>query len=549
MLPTSLAFAWLHWRKHRWGHMAVLGYLLVAGILSALLAPRTTPEVAGGIIGPITLPLVALGVYLPVVFCYGVEAQVGGRESCFPSEMFRLPVSTGALVRWPMVWGAAAAALLWLAAARFIIMPWVWIWGAEVPLWWPALLATAGLAWVQALLWAPFGLRWLRVILIVIFVPGMIVVAESSVLSGASEASLVGLFGSLTLAGWGLGYAGVRHGRRGDVPNWDGILHPLRQLVRGMPRRRQVAWQFASAGAAQTWFEFRRTGKSLPIMTALVLPFVLLFLGFGANPVIPTAQTLVSALLLPVFLAGMAGTMVSSKNPWVKDYYGVAPFTATLPVSTAGLLAAKLRGAARSTLVTWAIVIVTTTLAVVVTGNQEEVAGWWQQALNEHHPFRIVAGIAGTLALLMVFTWKRLFDSLFLGLTGRKWVIQVSLIVGAFVFCVLCAVGGWIHNHAETWETFRAMLPWLLALLIACRLLAASWVVRKAIRRRLLDEKTVLCWLVAWLLLAVALFGLLACVVPTEVVPLHYVAFAVVLSLPMTRLAASPLVLAWNRHR
>jgi hypothetical protein len=55
--------------------------------------------------------------------------------------------------------------------------------------------------------------------------------------------------------------------------------------------------------------------------------------------------------------------------------------------------------------------------------------------------------------------------------------------------------------------------------------------------------------LIAWLLLASALFGLLACAVPTDVVPLHYLAFVVMLSLPMTRLSASPLVLAWNRHR
>jgi hypothetical protein len=527
--------------------MAVLAYLLTAGILSAALAPRTAPDVASGIFAPMTLPLVGLAIYVSTVFGYGVEAHVGGRESCFPSEMFRLPVSTGALVRWPMLWGAATAALLWLAAACFIIRPWLRLWGADVPLWWPALLFTAGLAWVQALLWAPFGLRWLRVILIVLMVPGMIVLAEFSVLGGAPEAALVGLFASLTLCAWTVGYVGIRYARRGDVPNWEGMFRPLRQLVRRLPGR--VAPGFASAGAAQAWFEFRRTGKSLPIMTALVLPFVLLFLCFGANPVIPTAQTLISALLLPLFLAGMAGTMVSGKNPWVKDYYGVAPFTATLPVSAAGLMAGKLRAAAKSALIAWAIVMVATPLAVVVTGNQEEVAGWWQRALEEHHPLKIAAGMAGAAILLVVVTWKRLVDALFLGLTGRKWVIQLSLIAGAIVFCVFCAVGVWIHRHPEYWENIRTVLPWVLGLLILCRLFVASWALHNVVRRHLMEGKTVRRWLIAWLLVAAALFGLLAYAVPTEIVPLHYVAFAVVLSLPMTRLAASPLVLAWNRHR
>ena len=46
-----------------------------------------------------------------------------------------------------------------------------------------------------------------------------------------------------------------------------------------------------------------------------------------------------------------------------------------------------------------------------------------------------------------------------------------------------------------------------------------------------------------------ALFAMLAWVLPAEKVPRYYIAFAVALVLPMARLAAAPLVLAWNRHR
>ena len=51
-------------------------------------------------------------------------------------------------------------------------------------------------------------------------------------------------------------------------------------------------------------------------------------------------------LAVPVFVAGLAGTTVSGKNPWVKDYYGVAPSTATLPMSTGELVGAKLTAGA-----------------------------------------------------------------------------------------------------------------------------------------------------------------------------------------------------------
>ena len=69
------------------------------------------------------------------------------------------------------------------------------------------------------------------------------------------------------------------------------------------------------------------------------------------------------------------------------------------------------------------------------------------------------------------------------------------------------------------------------------------------LQQGLLEPRTALRWLAVWLLLAAALIGLLVWILPTDVVPWYYSAFAVLFVLPMARLAASPLVLAWNRHR
>jgi len=59
---------------------------------------------------------------------------------------------------------------------------------------------------------------------------------------------------------------------------------------------------------------------------------------------------------------------VSGNHPWVKDYYGVAPFTATLPMTTLGLVGAKLKAAALSTLAAWGVLVVLVSAAVVLTG-------------------------------------------------------------------------------------------------------------------------------------------------------------------------------------
>jgi hypothetical protein len=284
-------------------------------------------------------------------------------------------------------------------------------------------------------------------------------------------------------------------------------------------------------------------------MTALVLPLVLMPLLFGPNDVIPTARTLLSALAVPVFLAGLAGTTVSGKHPWVKDYYGVAGFSATLPVATAGMVAAKLKAAAWSTLAAWTLIALTVPPAVLLTGNGADVAGWWRQATQEHDPLRVIVAITAVAALLIVWTWKRVVDSLLLGLTGRKWVIQGAIITGMAGLFFLMLVAAWIYRHPDSHETVKAAAPWLLGLLFLSRLLAASWALRRCVRQHLVAARTARACVAAWLLLASLLITLLAWSLPAGLVPFHYLALAVVCVFPLSHLALTPLALAWNRHR
>ena len=102
--------------------------------------------------------------YFLAVFSFGFAGDLAGRQSIYPARIFTLPVTSGALAGWPMLYGTAAMAILWLAT-RFLA---VWPSGLEVPLFWPALLAAVFLAWVQALAWMPYALPGLRVIVTVL---------------------------------------------------------------------------------------------------------------------------------------------------------------------------------------------------------------------------------------------------------------------------------------------------------------------------------------------------------------------------------------------
>ena len=350
MLAHSLAFTWLLWRRQHWAILGNIGYLLVFAVGSAYC---NVPWAAEMMVGLAVIGLCRPAFFVLTVFTFGLEgSDLLARDSCFPASLFRLPVRTGSLVVWPLAVGAAAVVVVWLVSAWLIFRPCVAVLdGGTVPLWWPALFATAALAWFQALLWFPFGLRWLRVFLLTALIAGLIAACVCSARSGISEGLLVTAFAGLTLAAWVLGYLGVRHGRRGDVPNWELTLWPFRKLVQSWPQRRIL---FLSAAQAQVWNEWRRGGNSLPFMTGLVLPFGLWPLGFGKNDAISTEQTLLSALAFPVLLAGMFG-MRSGITGGIKHHIGFGSFIATLPMSTADMVGAMLRVAARSTVVTWAI--------------------------------------------------------------------------------------------------------------------------------------------------------------------------------------------------
>jgi hypothetical protein len=559
MLPTSLALAWLMWRRFRPGLLIVLGLLLGEAVLSAVLPPYCSIDVAQvAVFVVLCLTMPPSVMYLLVVFCHGAEGtDVLARESCLPPGLFRLPVHTGSLVVWPMVYGAAVAVLMWLFTAWFILRPWLALLGDSVPLLWPAMVATASLAWIQALLWTPFGLRGLRLLLLSALPLGLIAAPGISVYinrywqgdrtAGISEGYVAAMYAGLTLVAWPLSYAGVKHARHGDVPDWGGLLKRLRLLARWLPPRQTL---FVSAARAQAWFEWRLTGHTLATMTSLVLPFSLMPLLLARNDFIPTGQTLLSALALPVLLAGLAGGWPGTgRNRWVQDKSGMMPFIATLPMSTADLIGAMLKAAAWSTLAAWAVVVLIVSSAVMLTGHFDEVEEWWQQLNRVHSPAEIAAGIVAITVWLLVWTWKRKVDSLYLSLPGRGWVTGSIALVCLPGSLGLWFVAGWIYRHPEIRDTIPTVLPTLLGVVVLCRLLLAAWALQQALRQGLLQPQTVARWAAGWVLLASVLFGLFAWAVPPELVPRYYLAYGVLFALPMARLAAAPLTLAWNRHR
>ena len=146
MKTPALAIGWTIWRRHRWGLIATAACVAITAAASAGVRAFCDPGDALQMCAMLVMPLFACALYLASVFAHGFDTDLVTAGTAFPSRMFTLPVRTGALAGWPMAYGAAALALLWLVIAGLILRPA----GLDVPLWWPALMAAAVLVWMQA---------------------------------------------------------------------------------------------------------------------------------------------------------------------------------------------------------------------------------------------------------------------------------------------------------------------------------------------------------------------------------------------------------------
>jgi hypothetical protein len=563
MMSIPRAFGWTFWRQHHVGITFLGVCLFILGALSALVPTFCSQNQAELVLGAIVVFLAVPFMAVFMMFTYGAEgADVLGRESCFPPALFRLPVKAAWLAAWPMAAGAATAAALWIAVAWFLLRPWMAHLalhgnnGPTIPLWWPALLAAAALAWTQALMWFTFGLPWLRALLFMLaFAVGAL--AMPTLIDRLSESALCGMLAVGALAGWGMGYLGVRRGRRGDTPDWQHLLLPAQRFLLWLFRRHGA---FISAKRAQLWFEWRLGGLSLPVMTVgfvllvlMALPLIKIYLE-GAplrERALHLVLALLSALAVPVFLAGIFGSAGGAgNNPGLKSRKaGLGPFSSALPISTTDMVAAMLKSAALSTLATWAIIAILLPLGVLLTGIWSEVEGWWRLGLDEHHPAKLVSGLMAFVALLGVWTWKRQVDRLYFSITGREWITASAALLAVAAWLALGVIAARAALNPRALVIVDAVAPWLLGPAVLCRLLAAGWALREVLRRGFVSQRMAALWLAGWLLFASLLLVTLLCTVPSALVPTHYVVFAVLFALPMARLTATPLALDWNRHR
>src|SRR3989442_11722367 len=442
MRSPALAIAWEFRRRHLWVLIALAGYLLALAAIKFLIPGPGEPvtlDPPDGRVGVAMVPLSTTFFYFLAVYSSGLTGDLAGRQSIYPARMFALPVTTKALAGWPMLYGAATMASLWLGTALFAR----WPWEIHLPLIWPALLAVVFLAWTQALTWMPYGLPGLRVIVTVLWLPTLDAVALLAIHYKVREPMMVAFLAPQLPLAYFTACSAVARARRGDVPDWRGTFAQLGQIADVLKHRRD---HFSSPARAQAWLEWRRHGRSLPALVGLLLPFELALLWLAKDAPAFVFEILFLVLITPPFMAAFTGWTGSKPHPNAGDSYGVPPFSATRPLTSSELIAAKLKMAMWSTLAAWLLVLVAMPPALEWSGTWSVVTERARQMNDAIGTPRaatvvllilagfIVARMSSTtvaargvpmatvvlliLAGFIVATWKQLVQSLHIGLTG-----------------------------------------------------------------------------------------------------------------------------------
>lgn len=535
MTSAGRAIGWGFARQYRFGLVAFGLYIAAFMPLWRLLAgPEVRLRFAppDGLSAFIIVPATIAFFFFVGVFTYGLGGDLAARESIFPKRMFTLPVGNAALAGWPMLYGIAAAAALWCVTLSLAM----WAGGGDVdlPRVWPGVMLAAWLAWMQALMWLPYGFRNLRVVVAVLCLVMVDAVVMIAAYSGAGEGVMIAMLAPQLPVAYLVAWYAVGRARHGHVPEWRVPFVSAHRRAGGRGAR------FDSPAQAQAWFEWRRHGSTLPALVTWVVPAELLLLFLPGNGTIGIVfGILFFVAITPPLLALLAAPALSAPTF----------HAATRPMTSLALVRAKLGMTARSTLTAWALVVAFTAAALLLSGSMPVFVERIGTFIAVTDRLRGGAFIVLACAALVLATWKNLVMSLCIGLTGQAWIAKLAVLL-VLVFLIAAGPLAYAFARSEAAQVFVwDYLPWLIAGLVCLKMLAAGWVAARLHEHRVFGDRVLVAAAAGWLSAVAAVYGLLEWLANAPMFPFYFLAAIAVLAVPLTRLSAAPLALALGRHR
>jgi hypothetical protein len=468
------ALLWEQWRRLRWPMVFALVLMVSASLLDYIL--MNTPVLTGSRAGVLSFVMTILCIGVSVAFLLYSHSEASDLRLTLPSRLYTLPVKTHVLVNCELFSRLAAVGLL----AFVMVGTHYLLFGDEYPqdassAWRIPLFLICLFVFIQGVCWWPKG-PW---ILAGVVSGTLLLTRALRIIAGplfganweATDLFAVGILALFTGAGYLIAHMGVRLHRRGA---WMGIGKRLGQILRVGTARGE---RFVSPAHAQLWFEWRRKGKYVPIVTiaSAALWFLvyryLLFHEFSAATTASWETDWETMLIMivggglfvcPLVAAFVVGMLIPAQDH--RDHTsGFSCFLMTRPMHTRDLAAARLKMGALSLALTYVFVSLILIVLLGLPTFLNALKFIWDecaQAGTPEQPFLPIVMVLGSFALAWLLLW------LSLPLLGA--LLLYSVIVS--VVSLLPPIGG------------ASVLWWIPAIL----LVGVAALVRAAGRRTLL---------------------------------------------------------------
>jgi len=500
---------------------------------------------------PLTV-LLAMAAFMLLLGIFNYTESSGNQGlGRFPRRLFTLPVTSLRLVTVPMLTGIASIELLYLLWMAPLSR------GGSVSAPFVALLLAALIVFYLCALWTLERVGTLRLIMVGGIAIGLFVVGQLPSLYPTppprwrSEIVLAALVAGLAVVAFVLAWRHVAHVRDGDdrrALQLESLFGWIAEATAGRGRA------FENPAAAQFWFEWRSSGMVLPIVVAVQMLAAILPMSWSRrNSADDTFYILLAALAAPILMAVPIG-LASSKPTFWSEELGVPAFIAVRPLSSADLVAIKLKAAALSTVLAWLVTLVFVAVWLSSWGNLDTVSLVALQLWAFHEGSSgAVYGIAALVMLAGMFlTWRFHVSRLWIGLLGMRWVLAASIVsLGALVIAgigfEIQRLPGWLFKDPARF----APIVWIAAVAVIAKYWIAAYAWRDVSPRH--RRAYLLIWFAGtaiFLALALVVWNMMRIYQPLDADRVRSVIILLVLLvMPLARVGFAPASLTRNRHR
>ena len=273
---------------------------------------------------------------------------------------------------------------------------------------------------------------------------------------------------------------------------------------------------------------------------------------WGGKPVQAPLLPLIVGLLLfaPIAAVGSMGPALSRLRPFWVEHRPIMTFLAVRPMESGGFVAAKMRMALVTVLLSWILTLVGTAACIWLSRSMPAAMINWRRFETLYPGGRAPLICVLVCILMPVVTWRLLTDGFPFVLTGRKSVAESAVYLYLVAMASLVSGGLWLGNHRDQLPRVLAIAPWLVAAVSLLKASIGAAAFHFAIRRGLIGWPA--CWRIlgCWVTLTALACALVILVDPPPALvskPAMFIGIAT--AIPLVRFPLAALAFDWNRHR